>query len=64
VKIYTQRNARLVKTLGADVTAGTATAIAWDCLNTDGELAGSGVYVAVVNGAGYDNEKVRIGVLK
>ncbi len=64
VKIYTQRNARLVKTLEADVTAGTAAVIDWNCRNTDGEMSGSGVYVAVINGAGYNNEKLRIGVLK
>jgi len=64
VKIYTLRKARLVKTLETDVTAGMPASITWNCLNTDGEMIGSGVYLAVVNGAGYDNVKIKIGVLK
>lgn len=64
VRIFTQRGARLVKKLEADVTAGTTATIAWDCRNTDGELVGSGSYLAVISGAGYDNKKITIGVLK
>ncbi len=63
-KIYTLRRARLVRSLEADVTAGSPSTILWDGRNTDGELVGSGIYVMVLNGAGYDNEKVKIGVLR
>jgi len=64
VRIFTQRGARLIKKLEADVTAGTTATIAWDCRNTDGEIVGSGSYLAIINGAGYDNKKITIGVLK
>jgi len=64
VKIYTVRDARLVRTLTAGATAGAALEIVWDGHAGDGEMAGSGVYVALINGAGYDNEKIKIGVLK
>ncbi|MFA6584403.1 MAG: carboxypeptidase regulatory-like domain-containing protein, partial [Elusimicrobiaceae bacterium] len=64
IRIYTLKKARLVRTLEADVTAGTLNTVNWDCLNTDNETVGSGVYVAVLSGAGYDNEKMKVGVLK
>ena len=64
VRIYTLRKARLVRTLETDVTAATPASISWDGANTDGETVGSGVYVMTVNGAGYNNEKVKFGVLK
>lgn len=64
VRIYTMRNARLVRTLETDVTAGTPAELVWDCINSSGETIGSGIYIAVVSGAGYDNEKIKIGVLK
>ena len=64
VKIYTQRGGMLVATLEAEVTAGTESAIAWNCKNINNETVGSGVYIALINGAGYDDEKLRIGVLK
>lgn len=64
IRIYTLRKARLIRTLEADVTAGNMSTILWDCLNTDGQTVGSGVYVVVINGAGYDNEKIKMGVLK
>jgi len=64
VKIYTSRNAILVRTLETDVNAGIPAQLVWDCRNRNGEAAGSGVYIALVNGAGYTNEKVQIGVLK
>ena len=63
VKIYTARNARLVRKLETDVTAGTAADLNWDCRDSDGKIVGSGIYVALIKGAGYD-EKIRIGVLK
>ena len=63
VKIYTLRNARLVRDYSIAVAAGTATSLVWNCLNTDGEMIGSGVYLAVIKGAGYD-EKIKIGVLR
>ena len=61
VRIYTLHGARLVRELGTDVQAGVAASVAWDC-HSDG--AGSGIYIAVINGAGYHNEKLKIGVLK
>ena len=64
IKIYTLRTARFVKSVDADVVGGAQTSVLWDGRNTDGELVGSGIYIAVVNGAGYSNEKVKIGVLK
>ncbi|NLO91196.1 MAG: hypothetical protein GX410_04295 [Elusimicrobia bacterium] len=64
VRLYTLRNARLVRTLETDVTSGIPSAISWDGANTDGETVGSGVYLALVNGAGYNNVKIKFGVLK
>jgi hypothetical protein len=64
VTIYTVHNARVVKTLETDVVEGCAADLKWDCLNADNEMVGSGIYVAVVDGGGYQKEKVKIGVLK
>jgi len=64
VKIYTLRGARLVRSYETDVIAGTPSELIWDCLNTDSQTVGSGVYIAVVDGAGYDNVKIKIGVLR
>ncbi len=64
IKVYTARNARLIRTLETDATAGNLTTVIWDCLNTDGETVGSGVYLVVINGGGYDNEKIKMGVLR
>jgi sugar lactone lactonase YvrE len=64
VKIYTLRDAHLARTLTVSASAGTPAQFVWDCRDGDGSLVGSGVYIAVVNGAGYDNEHVKIGVLK
>jgi hypothetical protein len=64
ITLYTVHNARIVKTLERDVIEGCAADLTWDCRNIDSEMVGSGVYVAVVDGAGYQKEKVKIGVLK
>ncbi|NLO92481.1 MAG: hypothetical protein GX410_10900 [Elusimicrobia bacterium] len=63
VNIYTLRGGRLVRSLRVYVRARNPSELEWDCLNSSGEMAGSGIYVATVKGAGYD-EKIKIGVLK
>ena len=64
VMIYTLRGGRLVRSLRKYVSAHSPSELVWDCLNSNGEMIGSGIYVAVINGAGYNYEKLKIGVLK
>lgn len=64
MKIFTGRQARLVKEQSINNPINGDVTLEWDCTTNNGGKADSGVYLAIINGGGISNKKLKVGVAR